>query len=580
MRSHLPATMPAMLRSRPGRLTRWSARVLPALLLAAACGKGGQPSQSTPTAPTPAVRSQDAAPIQDAPAAVVAPPAPPADVVIARDQLPPGAVARIGGPSLSAPEAIGQIIPSAQGDRILVCGNHTARLWDRAPRSLLWHSTGVHDGVRCGLSPDGRYVAMVDDLRQIVITDWKAGTSTTQNPASGSRVLGFAFSPDGARIAIQTGYVTVQNVGSPETVASVAGVALTARFVAGGLVWVGDDKVQRWSGSATDKAATLVAKLPGRAVEAALSADGTKAAWWTGKALGLVDVATGAVAPLTIAPGDKQVQLALSPAGDLLAVATSKVLTVWEVGTGAKLWETPTKYLGAPAFSGDGRRLFFTTIRDVLEADARTGAFEPRPPAVVFQGWTDGGDVVVKRGDETWAVSLATGQRLPSYTAAPEPPELVKVETAPSPAVVNAAGKRLFALKLGDQEIGAWAASADGKRLLLALGGELSAERQDGTAAPRVGTTLQLRSVPDRKVLATVEVDAAEASALALDADGSHAWIGWTDGSVETAAAADLATRTKIGGHLSRVVQFSFSPDGKVVAISDADATTIVRPGL
>jgi WD40 repeat protein len=321
-------------------------------------------------------------------------PVPTGDVVRSPDRLPSGAVAIIGAPVLSNPASVDDIALSSRG-QLLTCGGSYARLWEVASGRLLWSHRAPSGSLRCALSPDGAQIAVVAENKsessEIVVHDWKAGTRTT------GATSGIApwFGLDGASFVVARGGVSVRDTqtNKPTRSPEIAGVA-AGLAVDGALIVVARTTVVRVK---SDGASEPVATLPATIESAVVSADASRVAWTTGKQVGTIDVATGAVTPLPD-PGGRVEHIALSPKGDLVAVGAGGGLSVWELAGAKRLWGVAPKARGqSPAlgFSPDGKSLAYAGTGRAIIADARTGNAPPAPPAHRFAGWTPAGAAIV-----------------------------------------------------------------------------------------------------------------------------------------------------------------------------------------
>ena len=177
----------------------------------------------------------------------------------------------------------------------------------------------------------------------------------------------------------------------------------------------------------------------------------------------------------------------------------------------------------------------------MLIADARKGNPTAPPAKIVFGGWTAVGGLILKRGSDTWAVDLA-GAKQAAFEPAPAAASTITVGGGEDRPAVMDGSKTLFPIALMRRELDAWAVSADGKRVLIALGPPVGVEPGEGEELPS-GTRFELWSVIDRKLVGAFEVDRAGVVTVALTGDGAHGLVGWRDGKLDSFVPGDACYR-------------------------------------
>jgi WD40 repeat protein len=141
------------------------------------------------------------------------------------------------------------------------------------------------------------------------------------------------------------------------------------------------------------------------------------------------------------------------------------------------------------------------------------------------------------------------------------------------------AKKKLFELSKHAKPLVKIAISADAKWILVVRGPAPAVDDpidEYTEKEPRGGTRFEVWSVVGKKLTMAQHVDLVGARSAVLSSDGSAAVIGWNDGTVTELDARTEKELRRIGVHLSAVTALALSPDGKLVAASDQDDSTII----
>ncbi len=291
-------------------------------------------------------------------------------------------------------------------------------------------------------------------------------------------------------------------------------------------------------------------------------------------------------------------------------------------------------------FSQDGTSLFVSTLTNIAIADARNGMKGLNEPRVRFHSWGADSSVIVEKNEKRWAVDLTTGEERGAAKMYPLPTNLPRwadeyfhtsngevvaysdedastcgalrvwkpaggKQTLP-PAkgcdkefqfvdvawhvhsgiaiAVNATApevwdylkrKRLFTIQNQDRPIVASAVSTNRQVLLLASGAkdDPTGENHDNE---RQGTLLQTWSIASATLTSKKTTPKEGVSSVTLSHDGRRAVVGWNDGTIEIHDTNELAVVHALGSHRSGIAMIQLSPDGKLLAASDKDHSTII----
>jgi WD40 repeat protein len=312
----------------------------------------------------------------------------PAQVDLAGDPLPPGAVARLGTVRLRHPDWVRSLAASPDGKLLASGGNVHIRLWELPSGRPLKSFPHYKDPANPGFDK-APALAFTAKGELFALGNFSHG-SVLYDPATGKKLREFneysadVFSADG-------------------TVA----------------ILVSKDKYALWSMSTGNE----VSKVPrlegfGSRSPATLSADGKVLAISGFTGVRRVDTGTGNDLPAIRTGFHSPDSLALSPDGKRLATAASRPaaaqaypqdvdsqITVWDADSGKRVCESKTynRYIIPLAFSGDGKLLAaglgdmtYVGGRTIVLLDTATGKEVERPVgheaavrAAVFVGGTN-----------------------------------------------------------------------------------------------------------------------------------------------------------------------------------------------
>ena len=162
-------------------------------------------------------------------------------------------------------------------------------------------------------------------------------------------------------------------------------------------------------------------------------------------------------------------------------------------------------------------------------------------------------------------------------------PGIVIAANTTNPEVWDApARKKLFTIDRHDRPLAGTAISPDGKNLVVVLGAAPAADDEANEYSdeePGTGTRFETWSISTGRMIEDLRVDREGVTAVGMSKDGSHVYVGWNDGTVDVLETATMGSLRTIGVHPAEITGFEVSPDGALLAATDADgATTIWRP--
>jgi WD40 repeat protein len=409
----------------------------------------------------------------------------------------------------------------AVGDR-----NGGVRIWELPGGQERWRcSSGYDTAEAVAFTSDGKTVAWADG-RNVRLLD--AATGKLRSRPFGDtdvRATYLAFSPDCKTLAFSPDGKTLATAGSDHVV---------RRWD----VATGEERV-----AATGHAYGLwrVAFSPdGRTLATGSRAEGAARLW---------DARTGKSSRVLRSYVDRFESLAFAPDGKVLATvfgspADSRIV-LWDVETGRKLSQFPTKPTQVHEIAYAGSRKLFSAGREgwVYVWDPATG--EPQRD---FKAAAEVGSCFALAPDrKTLAVGSGVGQAEDHLQG------VVSVRD-------RSTGKELFSVVTPGSGVLGLAYSPDGKVL----------------ASLDSNSVVQLWRVETGKEQHKVGEPAAKAGCLAYSPDGRVVALGCEDGTVRLYETATGKERHRFQGHRGRVLSLAFSPDGRTLASASGDTTALL----
>jgi WD40 repeat protein len=271
--------------------------------------------------------------------------------------------------------------------------------------------------------------------------------------------------------------------------------------------------------------------------------------------------------------------LAISPDSKALAATARNSLVLFDIASGAELKRLPAHVYGITvAYSPDGKLLasggvdtgkdvYSLRIWDVVSGKEIRQCELPKNEPPTYIAWdprNNGQFAAVVAEDEMHIFDATTGK------------EVVRLKHYwPSRVIYAPDGKSLASAGSG-QTIRHWNC-ADGKELRLECAGHLSsvssvAITKDGKLAASGGDGVRLWNPVTGKLVRMIEVRGG-VSCLAFDPDGKTLASGGGDRVVHVWDVETGKSLTEFKPHANRVCGLAFSNDGKLLATGDAQST-------
>jgi WD40 repeat protein len=340
------------------------------------------------------------------------------------DQLPPGAVARLGTLRFRHDGPVQDITYAPDGTTIATIDRHTLYLWEPATGRERRRQDGVTEGGGLALSPDGESLA-TSVAGAITVWNMATGNRLRRFPAPGELPKALKFSNDGKMLAwlTQDNDLCVSDAGTGKLLQRWPGPAgyrtpQVAFFPDSRTIAFGSPKYTYVPvyDIRTGKEVRRFAGHNGFVSCMALSADGRiLASGARDDTLRLWDAATGRQLHEVKGTGPLQTLL-FSPDGSALASAGHDI-RFWEAGTGRLLRACEggqEGYDGALAFSPDSRSLCGCEDQTICFWDVRSG--KKRLVGAGHHGQVQGvavardGRLVASTGDAVCLWDPVTGQ--------------------------------------------------------------------------------------------------------------------------------------------------------------------------
>ena len=330
---------------------------------------------------------------------VVAEPAPDDVTVSGVAGMQDGAVARIGGPRWQPVGEAVQLDARFELGLIVSADNESSvRIWSSTSRRVKWQTNTTTQAAAFAFSPDGARIAIGGGV-DLEIVDWRANKQVVKITSGGATQLAWAL--DGALVAYgNAGLHVVDTRGA--VVRDIAGVRpLCVAFAdKHQLLYAnvaGISSVELASPGSTPKAVVAVPR-PLRA--AAFSSDGARAVWTDGSRAVRVDMTTGAQTEVRGWTGGAIATVAVATSG-IVAIYGVKQLALTDAAAAVSWKQDVSRSAGrALAFSADGKHLVYGGgLLRALELGAASGpAVIPDVESSHFVRFTDNETVLVRRG--------------------------------------------------------------------------------------------------------------------------------------------------------------------------------------
>jgi len=575
-------------------------RVVVAVMLAGACGRGASKSETEPNAATPATGTTEsttapgvtagtpsaagtassttptglatATPGTGGPSSAATAPAMPVGA------LPAGAVLRLGDNVLRHGNEMVLLSWAPDGQRFITSDGTSLRIWSaaRAFESELPVAKGdfITD---VAWSPDGRWLAAGG--RDVKVYDVAKRTVAWDLDLSGDEVRDLAFSPDSLSLAIASHNPACHHLGPPPSVglwlrdvetsnplreyAIAGGVNSVAFSPDGNLLVYADDQLQFVAAARTKP----FAKVNLRASDVAFTRDGAALIASAAGSYVHIDVATRKVSKFA-APGGHA--FSISPDGRLLVSAAEKGIAISDVATRKVLRTLVTTDVSKLVYAPDGQSVA------VLFSNGQPRLLDPATAT-----WRDGGghassiaSIACTPDGRVMTTDKDGELRIWDATGAPRvllpPSELVyaawsadhkAVITATSDGVVRwrdpASGAEVKSTKVG-KPLQDLALLPDG-RIVSSTTKEMQVWRADGT----VEKTIQAQGERDQFGEPSIDT-------LTASPDGKYLWTGGHRGHLwNTATWANPVT---FGSEAGRA---QFTPDSTKILLGDANSVRI-----